>query len=91
MLSSHGARNHGYALFDLEGGRTVDMYYWKMEHLREAGSNEKEISNNEGSPPLDETFADLLAPISKYYCSEMCNHCMTYIANTRRIWIYRGL
>ena len=56
----------------LEGGRTVDMYYWKMEHLREAGNSDKEISNNEEVRHWMK-LADLLTPVSKYYCSEMCN------------------
>ena len=56
----------------LEGGRTVDMYYWKMEHLREEGKTDKEISNNEEVRHWMK-LADLLTPVSKYYCSEMCN------------------
>ena len=56
----------------LEGGRTVDMYYWRIEHLREAGKSDKEISNDEEVRHWNK-LADLLTPVSKYYCSEMCN------------------
>ncbi|MBK8393970.1 MAG: acyl-CoA dehydrogenase family protein [Leptospiraceae bacterium] len=56
----------------LEGGRTVDMYYWRMEHLQEAGKLDKEISNDEEVRHWNK-LADLLTPVSKYYCSEMCN------------------
>ncbi|HNH03094.1 MAG TPA: acyl-CoA dehydrogenase family protein, partial [Leptospiraceae bacterium] len=56
----------------LEGGRTVDMYYWRMEHLKEAGKSDKEISNDEEVRHWMK-LADLLTPVSKYYCSEMCN------------------
>lgn len=56
----------------LEGGRTVDMYYWRMEHLKEAGKTDKEISNDEEVRHWMK-LADLLTPVSKYYCSEMCN------------------
>ncbi len=56
----------------LEGGRTVDMYYWRMEHLRDAGKTDKEISNDEEVRHWMK-LADLLTPVSKYYCSEMCN------------------
>jgi alkylation response protein AidB-like acyl-CoA dehydrogenase len=56
----------------LEGGRTVDMYYWRMEHLRVEGKTDKEISNDEEVRHWMK-LADLLTPVSKYYCSEMCN------------------
>jgi acyl-CoA dehydrogenase len=56
----------------LEGGRTVDMYYWRMEHLKEEGKTDKEISNDEEVRHWMK-LADLLTPVSKYYCSEMCN------------------
>ncbi len=55
-----------------EGSRTIDMYYWRSEHLKEKGVSEKEIRND---PQIRywEKVANVFTPISKYFCAETCN------------------
>ncbi|PJZ71527.1 acyl-CoA dehydrogenase [Leptospira perolatii] len=55
----------------LEGARTMDMYYWRGEHLRAKGANDRDLKSDIVLKYW-EKLAGLLTPISKFYCSEMC-------------------
>jgi alkylation response protein AidB-like acyl-CoA dehydrogenase len=55
-----------------EGSRTVDMYYWKSEQLKEKGATEKEFRSDE-QIRFWEKVANVFTPLCKYYCAEMAN------------------
>jgi acyl-CoA dehydrogenase len=59
-------------LLMIEGGRAVDLYYWRGEHLHKKGLSEKEISNDSQIKTFQK-LADFLTPTSKFYCAEMAN------------------
>ncbi|MCB1318319.1 MAG: acyl-CoA dehydrogenase, partial [Leptospiraceae bacterium] len=56
----------------IESARSVDRYHWRLIRLTEAGTNDREIRNDE-SIKKNERLASTLTPMSKYYMSEMCN------------------
>ncbi len=59
-------------LLMIEGGRAVDLYYWRGEQLKKKGMNEKDISKDEKIKYFQK-LADFLTPTSKFYCAEMAN------------------
>ncbi len=55
----------------MEGCRAMDLYSWRPEHLKAAGGNEKDIKNDT-IIRYWEKLANILTPLCKYYCAEMC-------------------
>ncbi|AXR64069.1 acyl-CoA dehydrogenase family protein [Leptospira mayottensis] len=55
----------------LEGSRVMDRYYWRMFRLEKQGATEKE-AKNDIIVHYWEKIANVLTPISKFYCSETC-------------------
>lgn len=55
----------------LEGSRVMDRYYWRAIRLEKQGATEKEIKNDT-VVRYWEKIANILTPISKFYCSESC-------------------
>lgn len=55
----------------LEGSRVMDRYYWRALRLEKQGASEKE-AKNDTVVRYWEKIANVLTPISKFYCSESC-------------------
>ncbi len=55
----------------LEGSRVMDRYYWRSLRLEKKGASEKE-AKNDTVVRYWEKIANVLTPISKFYCSESC-------------------
>ncbi|AYR07532.1 acyl-CoA dehydrogenase, C-terminal domain protein [Leptospira borgpetersenii serovar Hardjo-bovis str. Sponselee] len=55
----------------LEGSRVMDRYYWRTFRLKKQGATERE-AKNDIVVHYWEKIADILTPISKFYCSETC-------------------
>ncbi len=55
-----------------EASRSIDLYHWKSERLKEEGVDEKEIKKDENIRKW-EKLANLFTPISKYYITEQAN------------------
>ncbi|EPG75864.1 putative acyl-CoA dehydrogenase [Leptospira fainei serovar Hurstbridge str. BUT 6] len=55
-----------------EASRSIDLYHWKSEHLKEAGVDEREIKKDETIRKW-EKLANLFTPLSKYYITEQAN------------------
>lgn len=55
-----------------EASRSIDLYHWKSEKLREEGVEDREIKKDESIRKW-EKLANLFTPISKYYITEQAN------------------
>ncbi len=55
----------------LEGARTMDLYYFRGEHLKEKGATDRDLKSDVVLKYW-ERLAGILTPISKFYCSETC-------------------
>ncbi|MDX1960505.1 MAG: acyl-CoA dehydrogenase family protein [Leptospiraceae bacterium] len=72
MLARMERETMALRAISIEGSRTVDLYYWRTEHLKAKGATEKEIRADESSR-FWEKVANLFTPLCKYYCSETAN------------------
>lgn len=55
-----------------EASRSIDLYHWKSERLKEEGVEEREIKKDENIRKW-EKLANLFTPLSKYYITEQAN------------------
>ncbi|PJZ68497.1 acyl-CoA dehydrogenase [Leptospira perolatii] len=55
-----------------EASRSIDLYHWKAERMKEDGVDEREIKKDETVRKW-EKVANLLTPLSKYYITETAN------------------
>lgn len=55
-----------------EASRSIDLYHWKSERLKEEGVEEREIKKDESIRKW-EKLANLFTPLSKYYITEQAN------------------
>ncbi|TGL61596.1 acyl-CoA dehydrogenase family protein [Leptospira sarikeiensis] len=55
-----------------EASRSIDLYHWKSERLKEHGVEDREIKKDETIKKW-EKLANLFTPLSKYYITEQAN------------------
>ncbi|MGJ4789738.1 acyl-CoA dehydrogenase [Leptospira koniambonensis] len=55
-----------------EASRSIDLYHWKSEKMKESGVDEREIKKDESIKKW-EKLANLFTPLSKYYITEQAN------------------
>ncbi|EID99801.1 acyl-CoA dehydrogenase family protein [Leptospira licerasiae] len=55
-----------------EASRSIDLYHWKSEKMKESGVDEREIKKEESIKKW-EKLANLFTPLSKYYITEQAN------------------
>ncbi|TGL97830.1 acyl-CoA dehydrogenase, partial [Leptospira barantonii] len=72
MLSSMDREIAGMRAILMEASRSIDLYHWKSERLKEHGADEKEIRKDETIKKW-EKLANLFTPLSKYYITELAN------------------
>ncbi|XDD49017.1 acyl-CoA dehydrogenase family protein [Leptospira sp. WS92.C1] len=72
MLSSMDREISGMRAILFEASRSIDLYHWKSERLKERGADEKEIRKDDSIRKW-EKLANLLTPLSKYYITELAN------------------
>lgn len=72
MLSFMDREIAGMRAILLEASRSIDLYHWKSERMRENGIEEREIKKDETIRKW-EKLANLFTPLSKYYITELAN------------------
>ncbi|TGK37590.1 acyl-CoA dehydrogenase [Leptospira gomenensis] len=72
MLSSMDREIAGMRAVLFEASRSIDLYHWKSERMKEEGIDDREIKKDEGVKKW-EKLANLFTPLSKYYITELAN------------------
>ncbi|TGM99328.1 acyl-CoA dehydrogenase family protein [Leptospira yasudae] len=72
MLTTMDREIAGMRAVLMEASRSIDLYHWKSERMKEHGVDEREIRKDE-SVKKWEKLANLFTPLSKYYITELAN------------------
>lgn len=72
MLSFMDREISGMRTALLEAARSIDLYHWRSERMKEQGADSKEIRNDEQIRKW-EKLASLFTPVTKYYITEVGN------------------
>ncbi|PKA03280.1 acyl-CoA dehydrogenase family protein, partial [Leptospira ellisii] len=72
MLSSMDREIAGMRAVLFEASRSIDLYHWRSERMKEEGIDEREIKKDETIRKW-EKLANLFTPLSKYYITEHAN------------------
>lgn len=72
MLSFMDREISGMRTALLEAARSIDLYHWRSERMKERGADNKEIRNDEQIRKW-EKLASLFTPVTKYYITEVGN------------------